>query len=418
MDFDEFLQQTSAAEAKEEGFGEDEDEILYCDYNATTPVDPEVVDAIMPYLFQHYGNPSSSYKIGVSVKAALETARAEVAALLECTPQEILFVSCATESINLALKGAAASQRATHGGNHIITCATEHVAVLEVCRYLESQGFSVTYLPVDEQGLISESDLVAAISDQTILVSIMHANNEVGTVQDIARLARAAKRVQPHLLFHCDASQAAGKIEVNVTQICPVDLLTLAAHKIYAPKNCGVLYVRQGVQIEPQMHGAGQEGHLRAGTESVMMQIAMGKACALAKSHLVRVYRHLQKCRNRLEANLRSELEAKGVNVAEVVRVNGPVQQRLPNTLSISFRNVSSSALLKRIQHRVACSAGAACHSGEATAISHVLRAMNVPEEFARGTLRLSVGKMTTEEEVDQIVEIVADAVVAELNQS
>ena len=368
---------------------------IYLDYNATTPLDPEVIDAMRPYMEERFGNPSSGHFYGVEAREAVDQARARVAGLLNCSPHEVVFTSGGSESNNYALKGAALALR--NRGNHIVTSGIEHPAVTEVCGWLAAQGFQITWLPVDDYGMVGVADVEAAVRPETILVSIMHANNEVGTVQPVAEIARAARRVGA--LVHTDAAQSAGKIPVDVEAL-GVDLLSLAGHKLYAPKGVGALYVRQGVTLDKFIHGAGQEAGRRAGTENVLEIVALGKACDIARRDLAQHAAHMRAMRDALEEGLRKRVAA--------MRVNGHPVERLPNTLSVSFRGVDAQDLLRAIGGRVAASAGAACHSG-GVQISHVLRAMRVPGEFAPGTLRLSTGRATTMEEIEGAVSAICD---------
>jgi cysteine desulfurase len=372
---------------------------IYLDYNATTPIAREVADAMVPYLYEHFGNPSSSHSYGVEARRAVVAARAQVAALLGCQPGEVVFTSGGTESNNYAIKGVALAGR--ERGNHIITSAVEHPAVMEVCRWLGAEGFRITVLPVDEYGLVNPTDLERAITPDTLLVTVMHANNEVGTVQPIAELAEIAHRCGA--LMHTDAAQSAGKIAVKVDDLS-IDLLSVAGHKVYAPKGIGTLYLRTGVELLPLLHGAGHEGGRRPGTENVLEIVGMGKACDIAGRDLEENKAHFRTMRDRLHHSLIREL---GV---ESVRLNGHPEVRLPNTLSLSFRGVEANTLLSEIGDEVAASAGAACHAGEVD-VSAVLEAMRVPLEWAMGTVRFSVGRDTNTEEVDRAGKVVAGAV-------
>ncbi|MBN1146358.1 MAG: selenide, water dikinase SelD [Anaerolineales bacterium] len=372
---------------------------IYLDYNATTPIAPEAAEAMTPFLYEHFGNPSSSHPYGITAKRAVETARAQVAALLGCRAAEVAFTSGGTESNNYAIKGAALARRA--GGDHIITSAVEHPAVIEVCKWLETQGFRLTVLEVDAYGIVDPADLERAITPETILVSVMHANNEVGAIQPIAVLAEIAHRAGA--LMHTDAAQSAGKIVVDVGAL-GVDLLSIAGHKLYAPKGIGALYVRSGVELARHLHGAEQEGGRRPGTENVLEIVGLGKACELAQRDLEKNAAHFRSMRDRLHQALLDELGE------DSVQLNGPPEERLPNTLSLSFRGVEANTLLAEIGEKVAASAGAACHADKVD-VSAVLQAMRVPTEWAMGTVRFSVGRGTTREEVDQAAEIVAAAV-------
>lgn len=369
---------------------------IYLDYNATTPLDPEVIEAMRPYLEEHFGNPSSGHWYGEQPRKAVAEARARVAELLRSAAEEVVFTSGGSESNNHALKGVALAARTR--GNHIVTSRIEHPAVTEVCRWLAARGFDITWLAVDQCGLVSAADVAAAIRPETVLVTIMHANNEIGTVQPIAEIAHAVRG--KGVLMHTDAAQSAGKIPVDVEEL-GVDLLSLAGHKVYAPKGIGALYVRRGVRLEKLVDGAGQESGRRAGTENVIEIVGLGKACEIAYRDLARNAAHMREMRDRLEAGLRA--------CVSDMRVNGHPERRLPNTLSASFRGVDAQTLLRATESRVAASAGAACHSGEVK-ISHVLEAMQVPLEWARGTLRFSTGRMSTHEDIEDAVDAVACA--------
>ncbi len=369
---------------------------FYLDYNATTPVDPEVAEAIKPYLLEFFGNPSSSHWYGIQTRKAIETARGQVADLLGSQPEEIIFTSGGSESNNFALKGIAFANRGK--GNHIITSTIEHPAVTEVCRYLEAHNFRVTYLPVDQDGIVDPVNLEKAITPQTILISLMHANNEVGTIQPISDVSALGK--QNGIIIHTDAAQSAGKIPACVNEL-GIDLLSVAGHKLYAPKGIGALFIREGIDLEKLIHGAGHEQHKRAGTENVMGIVGLGKACEIAKRDLEKNMAHMKSMRDRLHQGLQEKLEG--------IRLNGHEEKRLPNTLSIAFPRIEADKLLSEIGG-VAASAGAACHSGHAS-ISPVLTAMRVPEEYAKGTIRFSTGKMTTPEEIEQAIKIIVEGV-------
>ncbi len=369
---------------------------VYLDYNATTPIDPEVAEFMKPYLVDFFGNPSSSHWYGIQAKKAIETARNQVADLLGCQPDEIIFTSGGSESNNYAIKGAAFANRMK--GNHIITSAIEHPAVTEVCNYLETEKFRVTYLPVDEFGLVDMVKLQEAITPQTILISLMHANNEVGTIQPIADISALAR--QNGIIVHTDAAQSVGKIPVCVNEL-GIDLLSVAGHKLYAPKGIGALFIRKGTGLEKLIHGAGHEQNKRAGTENILGIVGLGKACEIAKRDLEENMAHMQAMRERLYLGLKER--------AGEMRLNGHRKNRLPNTLSVGFPNREADKLLSQLKG-VAASAGAACHSGHAR-ISHVLTAMHVPEEYAIGTIRFSTGKMTTPEEIDRAIEIIAEGI-------
>jgi len=370
---------------------------IYLDYNGTTPNDPLVIEAMRPYLETEFGNPSSSHWYGIGPRRAVETARAQVAGLLNCDPKEVVFTSGGTESNNQAIKGIA--WRLREKGNHIITSEIEHPAVLEVCRYLDKRGFKTTYLPVDQYGLVDTEDVEKAIRPETILISIMHANNEVGTIQPITEIAGIAKAGR--IVLHTDAAQSIGKIPTDVDEL-GVDLLSVAGHKVYAPKGVGALYIRRTLILDKFCHGAGQEMGLRAGTENVLEIVGLGKACEIAAKGLGEKMARMKLLRDRLHNGLSDKLSQ--------IRLNGHIDLRLPNTLSLSFKGLDADRILEEISLEVAVSAGAACHS-DTIEVSHVLKAMGVPLEWAKGTLRFSVGRMTTEEEVSSATSVVVDAV-------
>jgi len=372
-------------------------EPIYLDYNATPPIDDRVAEAMKPYLYEHFGNPSSAHPYGIRAKQAVETARAQVAVSLRCSPAEIVFTSGGSEANNMAIKGVASAYR-----GHIITSAIEHPAVLEPCRYLETQGYRLSILPVDEFAMVDPAEVERAITPETILVSIMHANNEVGTIQRIAEIASIAH--SHGALMHTDAAQSLGKVAVNVEEL-DVDLLSLAGHKFYAPKGIGALYIRSGVKLVKFIHGADHETNRRAGTENVLEIVGLGKAAEIACEDLEETATHMRSMRDRLWRGLSDELKT-----PEILKQNGHPTERLPNTLSVSFRSIEANTLLSEISDRVAASAGAACHA-ENIEVSSVLEAMGVPLEYAMGTVRFSVGRMTTPEELDEAVKVVVDAV-------
>jgi len=363
---------------------------VYLDYNATTPIDPRVAEAMLPFIQQHFGNPSSSHYYGVTARKAVDNAREQVAAMLRCSPEEIIFTSGGTESNNHAIKGAA--QAYHHKGNHIITSAVEHPAVTEVCGYLAGKGFEIATLPVDDDGLVDPREVERAITPQTILITIMHANNEVGAIEPIEEIAAIAHRCG--ILVHTDAAQSIGKIPVEVDSL-DVDLLSIAGHKLYAPKGIGALYVRKGINLEKLLHGANHEMNRRAGTENVVQIVGLGEACEIIRQNQAAHERQMRKVRDGLEAALREKLSD--------VRLNGPLERRLPNTLNLSFKGLEANAVLGELQN-VAASAGAACHSDH-VAVSSVLKAMGVPIEYAMGAIRFSVGRFTTEQEIDKAVD-------------
>ena len=362
--------------------------MIYLDYNATTPIDESVQQAMLPYISTHFGNPSSSHEYGRTTKAAVEKARSQVAALLDASADEICFTSGGSEANNMAIKGVAWHNRQL--GNHIITSLIEHPAVLNVCAWLEKQGFQVTYLPVDATGRVSPTDLEAALTDRTILVSIMHANNETGTIQPIRELAAISH--QCGALFHSDAAQSVGKIATNVHEL-GIDLLTVAGHKLYAPKGIGALYIRHGVDIDSLIHGAGHEQGMRAGTENVIFDVALGQACEIARQWIENP--GIRDLTDYLWSELKNRLGDKIV-------LNGHPDFRLPNTLNISFLGWNGHEILGRLPD-IAASTGSACHSGE-TSISPVLQAMRVSADRGRGAVRFSLGRFTRREEINQVI--------------
>ncbi len=361
---------------------------IYLDFNASTPVAPEVAAAMRPLLESHYGNPSSDHWAGQPAHAALDAARREVAALLACSSDEVVFTSGGSEANNLAIKGAFFAAR--EGANHIVTSRIEHPSTIEPCRFLEQFGAEVTYLPVDGTGRVNPDDVRQAITDRTVLVTIMHANNEVGTIQPIEEIARIAR--ERGVLMHTDAAQSVGKIPTQVAEL-GVDLLSVAGHKLYAPKGVGALYVRRGIVLEPLIHGAGHECGRRAGTESAFLATGLGTACALAMSadrnHEIR----------RLRDWLWAELYAA---FGDRVALNGHPSLRLPNTLNVSFIGHIGADILARL-NGVAASTGSACHAGR-VGLSPVLTAMAGPIDVRMGAIRFSLGRTTTESELEDLV--------------
>ncbi len=369
---------------------------MYLDYNATTPIDPRVADAMRPYLEWGWGNPSSSHREGRAAKTALETARARIAACLGAAPDEIVLTSGGSESDNHAIVGVVEAR----GGGHVVTSAVEHPAVLEPLRALERAGrIRVTVVGVDHTGRVDPEAVAAALRADTVLVTIMLANNEVGTLQPVAALADAVHA--RGALLHTDAAQAVGKVSVDVGAL-GVDLLTVAGHKLYGPKGVGALYVRSGAKIAPLIRGAGHERGRRAGTENVLGAVGLGAACELAAAEVRSEGPRLADLRDRLRRRLAE-------SVPGLVEHGHPVEQ-LPNTLSVAFPGVDAGRLMARLADRVAVSAGAACHA-EGVDVSHVLSAMGVPVEVALGTVRFSVGRFTTAADVDAA----ADRVFAEV---
>jgi cysteine desulfurase len=369
--------------------------MIYLDYNASTPVDPSVAEVIRPHIEKHYGNPSSSHAMGRAGREAVDRARTQVARMLNASPDEIIFTSGGTEANNHAVKGVAYARQGR--GKHIITSTVEHPAVTNPCKFLERIGFEVTYVGVDSTGMVDPEEIVEAIEPTTILISIMHAQNEVGTIQPIAEIAEIAR--EAGILMHTDAAQSCGKIEVDVKAL-GVDLLTVAGHKMFAPKGIGALYIRNGVKIEPLHHGAGHEAGRRAGTEPVALIAGLGAAARLAVDHPI--HDHVRALRDRLHLGLKNK-------VGEDAVLLGHPKRRLPNTLSIGFKGRIGADILAKCPE-LAASTGAACHAAERKR-SAVLAAMDVPEETAFGAIRFSLGRYNTEQEIDRAVEMLAVAV-------
>ncbi len=368
---------------------------IYLDYNATTPIDPKVREAMLPYLGEHFGNPSTTYSYGQRARGAVEHARGQVAALIGATPEEIIFSSGGSESDNHAIIGIALANM--DRGRHIITLRIEHPAVMNTCRYLEERlGFRVTYLPVDRYGLVVPADVGRAINSETILITVMHANNEVGTIEPIAEIGEIAG--ERGVIFHTDAAQSCGKIKVDVNEL-KVDLLTIAGHKLYAPKGIGALFVKNGIRVDSLIRGAGQEEGRRAGTENVPYIVGLGTACEIARNTLAdygKKTKHLRdSLYNRIEAGLGKEK----------IKLNGHPEQRLPNTLNISISGTAGEELLRQIPE-IAASTGAACHAGS-TEPSGVLLEMGLSRELALGALRLTLGRLSTQEDVDTAGELI-----------
>ena len=368
---------------------------IYLDFNATTPIDHIVSEAMLPYLEEHFGNPSTNYVYGQRTRQAVEHAREQVASLIGAKPEEIVFTSGGSESDNQAVIGTALANM--QKGKRIITLSIEHPAVINTCRYLQTRlGFEVTYLPVDRHGLVSAEQVRQAITAETILITVMHANNEVGTIEPIAEIGEVAR--EHEIPFHTDAAQSCGKIPVDVRRL-KVDLLTMAGHKLYAPKGIGALYVRNGTVVDPLIHGAGQEKGQRAGTENVPYMVGLGLACDLAREDLKEYGTRVKSLRDRLHA-----LISEGFGT-EAVRLNGHPQKRLPNTLNISIRGIVGEELLAATPE-IAASTGAACHSGS-TEPSSVLLEMGISREWALGALRLTLGRWTNKQDVDAAADLI-----------
>ncbi len=371
---------------------------IYFDYNATTPIHPEVAAAVNPFWQEFFGNPSSLHWAGREVRGIYEDARGKVAAALKADPEEIIFTSGGTESDNHAVKGLAFSRR--EQGGHIITSSVEHPGVLNTCRYLETKGFEVTYLPVDGEGLLSPGDVEKAIRKETILISLMYANNETGTLLPIAEVGAIARR--HGIAMHSDMVQALGKIDIDVAAL-NVDLASFSGHKVYAPKGTGVLYMRRGLEIDSLIHGGHQEGGRRAGTENVTGAVALGKACEVAQRDLAQEEARVESLRNRLLDGIMRSID--------LVRLNGHPTRCLPNTLNLSFEHVESESLLVSLDfHGIAISSGSACSSGSGEP-SHVLVAMGVPPVACQSATRFSLGRANTEDDVDYALSVLPDVV-------
>jgi cysteine desulfurase len=370
---------------------------LYFDYNATTPIAPAVQQAMLPFLAEQYGNPSSAHALGRAAHEAVEDAREYLSALLGCDPDEIVFTGGGTESNNLAFKGLA-FHRGLTGGGHLVISAFEHPSVVQPARFLEQLGFDVTMVPVSGQGVVQPDAVESAIRSDTFLVSIMLANNEIGTLQPLKQIAGICHSAGA--LLHTDAAQAVGKIRVNVDEL-EIDLVTIAGHKMYAPKGVGALYIRQGAVLEPLLHGAGHEAGMRAGTENVAGIAALGAAASLAAKSLDASRERLEMLRDRLQQALRT-------GVGNRLVIHGAGSPRLPNTLSVSFPGVLGHELLARIPDLCA-STGSACHS-ETDAISPTLAALGVAPAVARGTIRLSLGWYTSDEDIDRAASLLLGA--------
>ncbi|EGR0394525.1 IscS subfamily cysteine desulfurase [Vibrio vulnificus] len=373
---------------------------IYLDYSATCPVDPRVAEKMVQYMTMDgtFGNPASrSHRYGWQAEEAVDTAREQIAELLNADPREIVFTSGATESDNLAIKGAAHFY--SKQGKHVITSKTEHKAVLDTCRQLEREGFDVTYLEPESNGLISLSKLEAAMRDDTVLVSIMHVNNEIGVIQDIEAIGELCRSRK--IIFHVDAAQSAGKVAIDVQKL-KVDLISLSAHKIYGPKGIGALYVRRKprIRLEAQMHGGGHERGFRSGTLPTHQIVGMGEAFRIAKLDMEKDYQHALALRNRL---------LDGVKDMEAVTINGDLEQRVPHNLNISFAFVEGESLLMSLKD-LAVSSGSACTSASLEP-SYVLRALGLNDELAHSSIRFSFGRFTTEEEIDYAIEQIRVAV-------
>lgn len=375
-------------------------ERIYMDHAGTTPMRKEVLDAMIPYLTEKFGNASTIYSFGREAKKALEDSREKVASLIGADPREVFFTAGGTESDNWALRGIAATHK--NKGNHIITSSIEHHAILHTCQDLEKQGFRVTYLPVDKYGLIDPKHVEDAINDDTILVSIMHANNEIGTIEPIKEIANIIKSKNDKIIFHTDAVQTVGKIPVNVDEL-GVDLLSISSHKIYGPKGIGALYIRKGTKIAPFMTGGAQENQKRAGTENIPGIVGFGKACELIGQELEEQTKKLLYLRGKLIKNILEKIPNS--------RLNGHPTQRLPHNANFCFEFIEGESMLLNLDMKGICaSSGSACTSGSLEP-SHVLLAIGLPHEIAHGSLRLTLGRDNTEEQVDYVIQVLPEIV-------
>ena len=367
-------------------------DFIYLDHNATTPVDKRVLETMLPYFSEKYGNPSSVYRFAKESELAKEKAREKVAGLIGAKPNEVFFTGCGTESDNLAIKGICFANKEC--GNHIITSKIEHHAVLNTCKWLEKQGFEISYIGVDEYGIVNLDELEKTITDKTILISIMYANNEVGTIEPIEEIANIARKRD--IYFHSDAVQAIGKIPINVKDLS-VDLLSLSAHKLYGPKGVGALYIKRGTKIDPLLHGGHHEKNKRAGTENIPGIVGLGVAASIASEDIKRS-KEIKTLRDKLEKGLLKRIDD--------IKINGHPDKRLDGTLNLCVKYVEGESMLLHLDHSgIAASSGSACTSGSLEP-SHVLTAMGLSPEIAHGSLRFSLGKKNTEEEVDRVLEV------------
>ena len=374
-------------------------DIIYLDNSATTKIKTEVLNEMMPYLTTEYGNPSSLYSVGRKAKKAIEKGRGQVAELINCNPHEIYFTGSGSESDNTALKGFAYANK--EKGNHIITSKIEHHAILETCETLERQGFEVSYINVDENGVIKIDELENAIRPSTILISVMTANNEIGTIQPIEEISKIAH--SRNIVFHTDAVQAIGNMPIDVEKM-GIDMLSLSGHKINAPKGIGALYIKNGIKVEKYINGGHQERNQRAGTENVAGIVGLGKACELSNKNMNTHIRNLSKIRDYYLNKLQKEMPQK-------IRINGGMENRLPGNANVSFEGVNASELIFKLDEKKICvSSGSACSSGNTTP-SHVLTAIKVPEKYLNSAIRTTFGENNTFEQVDYVVKVIKNLV-------
>ena len=378
-------------------------DIIYLDNSATTKIKTEVLNEMMPYLTTEYGNASSLYSVGRKAKKAIEKARGQVAKLINCNPHEIYFTGSGSESDNTALKGFAYANK--EKGNHIITSKIEHHAILESCETLEKQGFEVSYINVDENGVVKLEELKKAIKPSTILISIMTANNEIGTIQPIEKIAKIAH--EQNITFHTDAVQAIGNMPIDVQKL-QIDMLSLSGHKINAPKGIGALYIKNGINVEKYINGGHQERDKRAGTENVAGIVGLGKACELSNKNMNTHIRNLSKIRDYYLNKLQKEMPQK-------IKINGGMENRLPGNANVSFAGVDASEMIFKLDEKGICvSSGSACSSGNTTP-SHVLTAINVPEEYLNSAIRTTFGDTNTFEQVDYLVKVIKNLVTSKI---
>ncbi|BDZ71224.1 cysteine desulfurase NifS [Methanobacterium petrolearium] len=370
----------------------------YMDHSATSPVKSEVLEAMLPFFTTEFGNASTLYKLGRDARTAMEKARKQVASLIGADTSEIYFTSGGTESDNIAIKGTVIPLK--KNGNHIITSAIEHPAVEETCKYLEKNGYRVTYLPVGKEGIVKLADIQEAITDETILITIMHANNEIGTIQPIAEIGKLAK--EKGIIFHTDAVQSIGKIKVNVDEL-NVDLLSISAHKLYGPKGIGALYIRKGVRIDPLLHGGGHERGIRPGTENIAGIVGLGKACQIAEENLDSNIKYITSLRDRLIEGVLDSIEAS--------YLNGHRTKRLPNNANFRFSSIEGESLVLQLDAKgIDASTGSACSSKKLEP-SHVLMAIGLEEVDAHGSLRISLGQENTEKDIDYAIGAINEVV-------
>ena len=371
---------------------------IYLDNAATTKVKEEVLRTMIPYISEEYGNPSSVYHIARRAKSAIEEARQKVASLIGANKNEIYFTGCGSESDNMALKGIAYANR--NKGNHIITSKIEHHAILETCKFLETQGFNVTYLNVDENGFVNLEELKNSISDKTILISVMFANNEIGTIEPIEKISKIAH--ENNIIFHTDAVQAVGNIEIDVKKL-GIDLLSMSGHKIYGPKGIGAIYIKEGIEIQKFINGGGQEKNKRAGTENISGIVGLGRASQLSELNIKQHINKLKTLRDYYEKQVKENIKG--------IKINGSIDKRLPGNSNISFEGVDGISLILELDNKGICaSSGSACSSGSSNP-SHVLTSIGLKSSLANGALRITFGDFNTKEDVDYLIKCLKDII-------